>query len=136
MRDPEPMAWSVASLKLRFSTWIRICSEPPDPDSNPAPADLQSGHETLYDFYCMLCHEDDRHVEATCYCATCDEYMCATCGNYHRKSRLSRHHALTDAASMPRDRPLVDRVDKTITSMCDEHPTELLRYSTEVNSKV
>lgn len=94
----------------------------------PSKPELEHGNEAVYDFYCLQCQEEEKHVEATWYCGACEEYMCDNCGGYHKKSRLSRHHVLLDADNMPRDTPLEEKADKTIATMCEKHPTELVRY--------
>ena len=45
---------------------------------------------------CEPCKSDGYDTEANHYCGSCKEYMCGTCGNYHRKFKLSKDHVLTD----------------------------------------
>ena len=75
--------------------------------------------EFVFDFYCEICRDDGKHVEAAGYCVDCEEYLCGTCVSSHKRARPCRFHKILDKTEMPKDKPLThDRAIKTINTRC------------------
>ena len=83
--------------------------------------------------YCQPCDEEGPRLPAHGYCTDCEEYLCKTCFNVHKKHKLSKHHTLLDAASMPKSlrkptpSPQIGQTDDLATP-CLKHSKEMIKY--------
>ena len=87
------------------------------------------GSEIVFDFFCEICNDFDKHVEAEGYCVDCGEYLCGPCYNAHGRTRATRCHVLKDKDHMPTDTPLsTDRVCMYINTKCKFHSAKIIKY--------
>ena len=75
---------------------------------------------------CQLCIEGGNAITAETYCSVCDEHLCATCSDSHRRSKASRNHKLLDSGTVRPNTP--DECLDNSSEYCGEHPKELVKY--------
>ncbi|XP_053387873.1 uncharacterized protein LOC123542058 [Mercenaria mercenaria] len=80
---------------------------------------LKGGHEPFYDFSCVLCEKEGRHVEAVKFCDECSVYMCISCIKYHNRFPLNARHKLLDQSQFI-------TISKSSLTRCINHPGELI----------
>ena len=83
--------------------------------------------------YCQPCFDDDTKLPAHGYCTDCNEHLCKNCFTVHKKHKLSKHHTLLDATSMPKSLQQPTTVihtsqDDHLTTRCDKHPKEIIKF--------
>ena len=78
--------------------------------------------------YCIPCSRDDLDEPAEGYCQDCQEHLCKTCFQHHRRSRPSRDHVLLDKESMPSQPTNSDLNDDIITNSCIIHRDKALEF--------
>ncbi|MEW8546077.1 MAG: hypothetical protein AB2693_21355, partial [Candidatus Thiodiazotropha sp.] len=82
---------------------------------------------------CSLCTELGKMSLATSFCVECQEYLCASCTNIHRISKLSKHHSIVDTKTnlhnKESDAELLMRISKYV--MCSEHSDKTVEYYCE-----
>lgn len=75
---------------------------------------------------CTPCTVDNKQEKATGYCEVCNEYLCATCEDCHRKFRISRSHYIRKGSDIPF--PTSARSDIACAEVCKIHPEECIEY--------
>ncbi|XP_060573533.1 uncharacterized protein LOC132731376 [Ruditapes philippinarum] len=83
--------------------------------------------------YCQPCDEEGTRLHAYGYCTDCKEHLCKTCLSAHRINKLSKHHALLDATSMPKvlQQPstfIQTGLSDDLSLLCGSHPKEMIKY--------
>ena len=53
---------------------------------------LSKSSEEAFTFECDACKLDDKIQEAKFFCPSCDDYLCQTCENHHKKVKATRFH--------------------------------------------
>ncbi|XP_060559965.1 uncharacterized protein LOC132720007 [Ruditapes philippinarum] len=82
--------------------------------------------------YCQPCDEEGTRLPAHGYCTNCKEHLCKVCFTVHKKHKLSKHHILLDATSMPKSlqhstATYLDQPDD-LTTPCKKHPKEMMKF--------
>jgi hypothetical protein len=86
-----------------------------------------------YQVYCQPCDEEGTRLPAHGYCTDCKEHLCKTCFTAHKKHRLSKHHKLLDATSMPKvlqqpSTSIHTSQSEDLTTPCCKHPQEIIKF--------
>jgi len=74
--------------------------------------------------FCDLCKYNDAEVEARAFCDECDEHLCSSCSDFHRRSRKLKDHVLTILAG---DHASVE-CSKHDEFMCKTHGNKKYKY--------
>ncbi|XP_052818278.1 uncharacterized protein LOC128244302 [Mya arenaria] len=91
-----------------------------DPDLDKGSADAT--------VYCQPCEEGGKHVVAEGFCQTCEEYMCVSCIEYHKRLKISRNHVLLSKDKMPSFYPFTKQSAIADTDYCNNHPKEMIKF--------
>ena len=81
--------------------------------------------------FCDSCRDQDILKQADGYCGECEEYMCQTCFDTHRKFRLNRGHTFTNPDIAQGKRKDIADLEK-----CDEHYNDLIKFYCPQHEKV
>ncbi|XP_060559951.1 E3 ubiquitin-protein ligase TRIM71-like [Ruditapes philippinarum] len=86
-----------------------------------------------HQIYCQPCDEEGTRLPAHGYCTDCKEHLCKTCFTVHKKNRLSKHHKLLDATSMPKvlqqpSTSIHTSQSDDLTTPCCKHPQEIIKF--------
>ncbi|XP_060576410.1 uncharacterized protein LOC132733748 [Ruditapes philippinarum] len=97
--------------------------------------------DEYYEVYCQPCDEDGARLPAKGYCSDCKEHLCRDCFIFHRKNKLSKHHTLLDAKSMPTSLQQPTTATNTATSddlttPCPEHSKEMIKFYCKDHKKL
>ncbi|XP_060573726.1 E3 ubiquitin-protein ligase TRIM71-like [Ruditapes philippinarum] len=95
---------------------------------------FQGGAED-FDIYCEICDRDDIRLPAFGYCVDCEEHLCSSCFNTHRRPKPLRHHQLLDKDHMPKQQKLHGSSKSTsspqigdFTKPCSKHTKEVIKF--------
>ncbi|XP_052817940.1 uncharacterized protein LOC128243958 [Mya arenaria] len=75
---------------------------------------------------CGPCFEEGNEVPATKFCVDCDDHLCETCVQYHRKVKLIKNHELIDISAVVQCSKKKER--KADVFNCTNHQEELTHY--------
>ncbi|XP_060568982.1 uncharacterized protein LOC132727470 [Ruditapes philippinarum] len=85
--------------------------------------------KTNLNLYCITCDTDGLKEPAYGFCQDCQEHLCKSCFQHHRRSKLSRNHVLLDKDAMPTQQMAVDDVNaEVITDNCTNHRDKPLEF--------
>ncbi|XP_045215487.2 uncharacterized protein LOC123565763 [Mercenaria mercenaria] len=90
-----------------------------------------------FEVFCQPCDQGDIRFPAYGYCTDCEEHLCESCFNTHKRPKPLRHHRLLDKDSMPKSlkrtvtkshataqsltKPCLTHIQETIKFYCDDH---------------
>lgn len=86
-----------------------------------------------FDIYCHPCSFEGNHVAAVGYCTLCEEHLCKTCLNVHRKQSATRKHVILDEDQMPKSQK---KGQSVCSELCDSHVKETVRFYCPVHDQV
>ncbi|XP_060562994.1 E3 ubiquitin-protein ligase TRIM71-like [Ruditapes philippinarum] len=96
---------------------------------------LSRGVAEDFDIFCKICDRDDIRLPAFGYCVDCEEHLCQTCFNTHRKPKPLRHHQLLDKDHMPHKQNLSKSIKSTsgkkngdLSKPCTKHTKEVIKF--------
>ncbi|XP_060602491.1 E3 ubiquitin-protein ligase TRIM45-like isoform X2 [Ruditapes philippinarum] len=89
---------------------------------------VTSTSKTNFNLYCITCDTDGLKEPAYGFCQDCQEHLCKSCFQHHRRSRLSRNHVLLDKDAMPTQQTAVDVNTDVITDNCTNHRDKPLEF--------
>ncbi|XP_060602497.1 E3 ubiquitin-protein ligase TRIM45-like [Ruditapes philippinarum] len=90
---------------------------------------VTSTSKTNFNLYCITCDTDGLKEPAHGFCQDCQEHLCKSCLQHHRRSRLSRNHVLLDKDAMPTQQTTIDDVNaEVITDNCTNHRDKQLEF--------
>ncbi|XP_053391385.1 transcription intermediary factor 1-alpha-like [Mercenaria mercenaria] len=96
---------------------------------------LSRGSEEDFEVFCQPCDRDDLRLPAAGYCVDCEEHLCDSCFNTHRRPKPLRHHKLLDKDNMPHTQNLSTMCSSTtvgqpddLTSPCSKHKKETIKF--------
>ncbi|XP_060593421.1 uncharacterized protein LOC132747906 [Ruditapes philippinarum] len=96
---------------------------------------LSQGGAEDFDIFCEICDQDDIRLPAFGYCVDCEEHLCQTCFNTHRRPRPLRHHQLLDKDHMPHKQNLSKSIKSTsgkkngdLSKPCTKHTKEVIKF--------
>ncbi|XP_053401540.1 E3 ubiquitin-protein ligase TRIM71-like [Mercenaria mercenaria] len=104
-----------------------------------APQNLSStmsrGSGEDFEVFCLPCDRDDLRLPAAGYCVDCEEHLCDSCFNTHRRPKPLRHHQPLDKAHMPKSPTLSTTSSSThvgqsddLTDPCTKHKKEIIKF--------
>ncbi|XP_060566020.1 uncharacterized protein LOC132725051 [Ruditapes philippinarum] len=108
-------------------------AEPGHKQSDLSESVLKSSAED-FDHKCVPCLSSDKQiVEATGFCVTCQEFLCRECFNFHKKTKVLKHHELLDGGNMPRGSPPYTKehirsIPEIFTQRCSTHNNEFIKF--------
>ena len=62
---------------------------------------IYSTSDVIVDHVCGPCKSEGSEKEATKYCYDCQEYLCDSCLNHHRKLPITKNHKIASASDVP-----------------------------------
>ncbi|XP_060564349.1 E3 ubiquitin-protein ligase TRIM71-like [Ruditapes philippinarum] len=92
---------------------------------------LSRGGAEDFDIYCQICDRDDIRLPAFGYCVDCEEHLCQSCFNTHRRPKPLRHHQLLDKDHMPHKQKLKSTSSpqtSDLTKPCTKHTKEMIKF--------
>ncbi|XP_060599795.1 E3 ubiquitin-protein ligase TRIM71-like [Ruditapes philippinarum] len=96
---------------------------------------LSQGGAEDFDIYCEICDRADIRLPAFGYCVDCEEHLCQSCFNTHRRPKPLRHHQLLDKDHMPQQQKLHGSSKSTsspqtgdFTKPCTKHSKEVIKF--------
>ncbi|XP_060571543.1 uncharacterized protein LOC132729735 [Ruditapes philippinarum] len=85
------------------------------------PGELAGPSDKDLNYFCIPCGIDGLKEQAYGYCQDCEEHLCESCYNHHRRQRPSRNHVLLVKERMLQ-RPKTGNITKDrITEFCTKH---------------
>ncbi|XP_060569577.1 uncharacterized protein LOC132727992 [Ruditapes philippinarum] len=88
---------------------------------------LSVGSAEDFDHCCEPCLTTGQHIEAHGFCVTCQEYLCKTCHDVHRKSKVSRHHQILQHNDFDKIQT-TRKSNNECTEMCQVHKKEIIKF--------
>ncbi|XP_053407735.1 uncharacterized protein LOC123547507 [Mercenaria mercenaria] len=97
-----------------------------------APA-VSTGSGEDFEIFCQPCDLDDIRLPAFGYCTNCEEHLCESCFNHHKKPKPLRHHILLDKQNMPQTQQIPSKSTHAgqpddLTTPCTEHKREIIKF--------
>ncbi|XP_060598709.1 E3 ubiquitin-protein ligase TRIM71-like [Ruditapes philippinarum] len=96
---------------------------------------LSRGGAEDFDIFCKICDRDDIRLPAFGYCVDCEEHLCQSCFNTHRRPKPLRHHQLLDKDHMPHTQNLSKSITSTsgkksgdLSKPCTKHIKEVIKF--------
>ncbi|XP_045213259.1 E3 ubiquitin-protein ligase TRIM33-like [Mercenaria mercenaria] len=98
---------------------------------------LSKGSGEDFEVFCQPCDRDDLRLPAAGYCVDCEEHMCDSCFNFHRRPKPLQHHKLLDKNNMPHTQnPHTQNLSTMsssthvgqLTSPCSKHTKEIIKF--------
>ncbi|XP_053393566.1 tripartite motif-containing protein 45-like [Mercenaria mercenaria] len=67
------------------------------------------------------------------FCVDCEEHLCESCFNHHKRAKPSRHHTLLDKHNMPQSlqvssQPIPHALPGDLTKPCSTHKKEMIKF--------
>ncbi|XP_053391539.1 transcription intermediary factor 1-alpha-like, partial [Mercenaria mercenaria] len=82
---------------------------------------------------CNICEDDDKVTHADGFCEECEEYMCSTCFDKHKKRKISRHHEFTDLNEV---QSLQENKGSDDLEKCKLHCNEVVKFYCSHHEKI
>ncbi|XP_053405550.1 E3 ubiquitin-protein ligase TRIM71-like [Mercenaria mercenaria] len=101
------------------------------------PSDFSSsislGSEEDLKLFCLPCDREGPRLPAFGFCKDCNEHLCQSCYNHHKKATPSRHHVLLDIHTMPKTQQLSSPSDHVashddLTIPCLKHKKKMIEF--------
>ncbi|XP_045213249.2 E3 ubiquitin-protein ligase TRIM71-like isoform X2 [Mercenaria mercenaria] len=96
---------------------------------------LSQGSGEDFEVFCQPCDRDDLRLPAVGYCEDCEEHLCDSCFNTHRKPKPIRHHKLLGKDNIPRTQNLSTMSSSTnvgqpddLSTPCSKHTKEMIKF--------
>ncbi|XP_060566875.1 uncharacterized protein LOC132725710 [Ruditapes philippinarum] len=88
---------------------------------------VAAGSEEDFDHCCEPCLTTGQRIEAHGFCVTCQEYLCKTCHDVHRKSKVSRNHQILQRNDFDKIKTK-RKSNNECTEMCQVHKKEIIKF--------
>ncbi|XP_060581497.1 transcription intermediary factor 1-alpha-like [Ruditapes philippinarum] len=82
-----------------------------------------TGKRAMNIFSCKPCEESDVLTQTNGFCTDCEEYMCSSCFNAHKKYKLNRDHTLIDCND-----ETTRRESSSVFEKCEQHSNEAVKF--------
>ena len=84
--------------------------------------------DTVHEFPCTSCDEDDINKEAFVLCVTCNQYFCKTCLNVHNRVAGGKDHQFVDKKDFGLSKTANSQTGKPDlpTEICTKHHGKLI----------
>ncbi|XP_045214612.2 uncharacterized protein LOC123564826 [Mercenaria mercenaria] len=97
------------------------------------PSSMYIGSGEDFEIFCQPCDRDDIRLSAFCFCVDCEEHLCESCFNHHKRAKPSRHHTLLDKHNMPKSLQVSSQPDPHalpggLTKPCSTHKKEMIKF--------
>ncbi|XP_060569579.1 uncharacterized protein LOC132727993 [Ruditapes philippinarum] len=88
---------------------------------------VAAGSAEDFDHCCEPCLTTGQRIEANGFCVTCQEYLCKTCHDVHRKTKVLRNHKILQRYDF--DKIQTTRKSKNeCTEKCQVHKKEIIKF--------
>ncbi|XP_060552841.1 uncharacterized protein LOC132714108 [Ruditapes philippinarum] len=88
---------------------------------------VAEGSEEDFDHCCEPCLTTGQRIVAHGFCVTCQEYLCKTCHDVHRKTKVLRNHKILQRYDF--NKIQTTRKSKNeCTEMCQVHKKEIIKF--------
>ena len=77
--------------------------------------------DEIYDIVCGPCKTDNVNKEAKYYCEQCQEYLCDSCQDTHRKLKATKNHSILSGHHMPTSSGVTQRPDCSVYCSCSQN---------------
>ncbi|XP_045175982.2 uncharacterized protein DDB_G0279899-like [Mercenaria mercenaria] len=88
---------------------------------------ISLGSAEDFDHSCQPCLTIGQHVAAHGFCVECQEYLCKTCFEYHKRTKASRSHQLLDKDNVGKHASTSKDSDEC-TEKCSVHKKEIIKF--------
>lgn len=75
---------------------------------------------------CGPCQIDNKQEKASCFCLSCDEFLCRACRNDHQQFKVTRTHILINESDYPSDISTLEELVKL--TQCSVHSQHELQF--------
>ncbi|XP_060585874.1 E3 ubiquitin-protein ligase TRIM71-like [Ruditapes philippinarum] len=96
---------------------------------------LSKGSAEDFEIICVPCDKENIRLPAVGFCVNCEEHLCQTCFETHRRPKPSRRHQLLDRDHMPQTQDYSKlslrtpgRESDDLTTPCSKHPKEIVKF--------
>ncbi|XP_053387232.1 transcription intermediary factor 1-alpha-like [Mercenaria mercenaria] len=94
---------------------------------------MSRGSGEDYEIFCQPCDRDDIRLPAFGFCVDCQEHLCESCFNHHKRAKPLRHHTLLDKHNMPQSLQVSSQPDPhalpgDLTKPCSTHKKEIIKF--------
>ncbi|XP_060563881.1 uncharacterized protein LOC132723222 [Ruditapes philippinarum] len=86
-----------------------------------------AGSAEDFDHCCEPCLTTDQRIEAHGFCGTCQEYLCGTCLDCHKKAKLSRNHNILYKDELDKLHSKQQSYNEC-TELCSAHKKEIIKF--------
>ncbi|XP_060606636.1 E3 ubiquitin-protein ligase TRIM33-like [Ruditapes philippinarum] len=88
---------------------------------------VSAGSAKDFDHCCEPCLTTGQRIEAHGFCVTCQEYLCKTCHDVHRKTKVSRNHQILQRNDFDKIQT-TRKSNNECTEMCQVHKKEIIKF--------
>ncbi|XP_060603201.1 uncharacterized protein LOC132756212 [Ruditapes philippinarum] len=88
---------------------------------------VAAGSAEDFDHCCEPCLTTGQHIEAHGFCVTCQEYLCKTCHDVHRKTKVLRNHHMLQRNDFDKIKTK-RKSNNECTEMCQVHKKEIIKF--------
>lgn len=94
---------------------------------------LSAALATDINLFCQPCEQNSARLPAFGYCLDCDEHLCTSCFNSHKKAKPCRNHTLLSKDVMPKSIRLNSTFldqgqEDSLTKTCPKHNKEVIKF--------
>ncbi|XP_060603204.1 uncharacterized protein LOC132756213 [Ruditapes philippinarum] len=88
---------------------------------------VAAGSAEDFDHCCEPCLTTGQRIEAYGFCVTCQEYLCKTCHDCHRKAKVLRNHQMLQRNDFDKIQT-TQKSNNECTEMCQVHKKEIIKF--------
>ncbi|XP_045174684.2 uncharacterized protein LOC123535979 [Mercenaria mercenaria] len=88
---------------------------------------ISLGSEEDFNHSCQPCLTIGQHVGAHGFCVECQEYLCKTCFEYHKRTKALRNHQLLDKDNVGKH-AITSKDFEKCTEKCSVHKKEIIKF--------
>ncbi|XP_045176315.2 uncharacterized protein LOC123536888 [Mercenaria mercenaria] len=88
---------------------------------------ISLGSAKDFDHSCQPCLTFGQHVAADGFCVECQEYLCKTCFECHKRKKVSRNHQLLDKDNVGKH-AITRKDSEECTEKCSVHKKEIIDF--------
>ncbi|XP_060606531.1 uncharacterized protein LOC132758814 [Ruditapes philippinarum] len=88
---------------------------------------VAAGSAEDFDHCCEPCLTTGQRIEAHGFCVTCQEYLCKTCHDVHRKTKVLRNHQILQRYDFDKIQT-TRKSNNECSEMCQVHKKEIIKF--------
>ncbi|XP_060558090.1 uncharacterized protein LOC132718413 [Ruditapes philippinarum] len=88
---------------------------------------VAAGSAEDFNHCCEPCLTTGQHIEAHGFCVTCQEYLCKTCHDVHRKTKVLRNHQILQRNDFDKIQT-TRKSNNECTELCQVHKKEIIKF--------